>query len=289
MDALFHSHSSFKPVNPLVKINDQSEIAFLNWVKTWNEDTGMRLKVTLPHRKNKTKKEQSFKVIERISLNVDNTAIIRLRPNKKGHFQSGDLLHIIPPGDTYARQYSMAKVDGDILLSIKWHPKGICSTYLCTLKNGDTISARIEKNAKFHFPKQASSVWLIANGTGIAPYLGMLNENHKTPVQLTWGGRIEASFDCYRPFLESKLLPKQVIPYQLALSQTKDKIYVQDVLLDQQTEVAKTLKNGGVFMLCGSMAMQYAVLDTLEGITATHLQQPLSDFENNGQLLMDCY
>ncbi len=289
VDALFHGHSSFKPINPLVKINEQSEIAFLNWVKTWNERTGMNLKVILPHQKKKAKKEQSYKVIARTSLNVDNTALIRLRPNKKGRFQSGDLLHIIPPGDTYARQYSIAKIDGDILLSIKWHPKGICSTYLCTLKKGDTISARIEKNVKFHFPKQASSVWLIANGTGIAPYLGMLNEHHKTPVQLTWGGRIETSFDCYRVFLENKLLRKQVITYQLALSQTEEKMYVQDVLLDQQAEVSKTLKNGGVFMLCGSMAMQHAVLDTLEEITRTNLQQPLSDFENNGQLLVDCY
>ncbi|WP_171017403.1 hypothetical protein, partial [Maribacter sp. ACAM166] len=41
--------------------------------------------------------------------------------------------------------------------------------------------------------------------------------------------------------------------FQIALSQTKEKRYVQDVLLKQQTEVAKTLKNGGVFMLCGSM------------------------------------
>lgn len=289
VDALLHNHSSFKPVSQLVKINDQSEITFLNWVKTWNGHTGMNLEIIMPHQKKKTKQELSFEVIERTPLNVDNTALIKLRPNKKVRFQSGDLLNIIPPGDTYARQYSIAKVDGDILLSIKWHPKGLCSTYLCILKVGDIILARIEKNMKFHFPKQAASVWLIANGTGIAPYLGMLNENHKTPMQLTWGGRIETSFDCYRGILESKLLRKQLIPYQLALSQTKEKRYVQDALLEQQTEVAKTLKNGGVFMLCGSMAMQHAVLDTLDEITTTNLQQPLSDFENNGQLLMDCY
>ncbi|MFT4848140.1 MAG: sulfite reductase (NADPH) flavoprotein alpha-component [Sediminicola sp.] len=289
VDAMFHSHSSFQPLNPLVKINDQSEISFSNWVKTWNEHTGMNLKYIVPDQKKKAKKEQSFKVIERTSLNIDNTSLIRLRPKKKGSFQSGDLLNIIPPGDTYARQYSIAKVDGDILLSIKWHPKGICSTYLCTLKDGDTISARIENNVKFHFPKQASSVWLIANGTGIAPYLGMLSENRKTPMQLTWGGRVETSFDCYRAFLESKLLRKQATPYQVALSQIKDKMYVQDLLLKQQTEVISTLKNGGVIMLCGSIAMQYSVLDTLEEITTTNLQQPLSYFENNGQLLMDCY
>lgn len=42
-------------------------------------------------------------------------------------------------------------------------------------------------------------------------------------------------------------------------------------------------------MLCGSMAMQQSVLDTLNEIATTQLEQPLSEFENNGQLLMDCY
>ncbi len=289
VDALLHSHSSFKPVSPLVKINDQSQIAFTYWVNTWNENTGMNLKVKLLHQKTKTKKEQSFRVMERTSLNTDNTAILRLRPKKKSKFQSGDLINIIPQEDTSPRQYSIAKIDGDILLSVKWHPKGICSTYLCALNVGDTILASIEKNVKFHFPKQASSVWLIANGTGIAPYLGMLNENHTTPMQLTWGGRTEASFDYYREVLESTLLRKQITPYQLVFSQAKEKKYVQDVLLKQQTEVARTLKEGGVFMLCGSMAMQHSVLDTLEEIAVTQLQQSLSDFENNGQILIDCY
>jgi sulfite reductase (NADPH) flavoprotein alpha-component len=75
----------------------------------------------------------------------------------------------------------------------------------------------------------------------------------------------------------------------VALSQIKDKMYVQDILMQQQKDVVKTLKDGGVFMLCGSIAMQHSVLDTLEEIARTNLQQPLSDFENNGQLLMDCY
>lgn len=289
VDGLLHSNSNLEPVHPLVKINDQSDSAFEDWVRTWNAHTGMNLEVVLSRKKNKSKKEQSFTVIERSPLNVDNTALLRLRPKKRERFQSGDLLNVIPPGDTFARQYSIARIDNDILLSIKWHPKGACSTYLCTLKQGDTISARIEKNVKFHFPKHASSVWLVANGTGIAPYLGMLHKNTKISTHLTWGGRTEASFDYYREMLESSTSQRPLTTYQLAFSQAKEKNYVQDVLLKQQVEVAKTLSEGGVFMLCGSMAMQNAVLDTLEEITRTQLEQPLSDFENNRQILMDCY
>jgi sulfite reductase (NADPH) flavoprotein alpha-component len=289
VDALLHSHSSFIPINPIGRINDQSQIDFTDWVKKWNTSTRMNLRVILPNKKENIKKEQFFEVIERTSLNIDNTALLRLRPKNKSDFQSGDLLNIIPPEENNARQYSIAKMGKDILLSVKWHPHGICSTYLCTLKIGETISAHIEKNEKFHFPKKASSVWLVSNGTGIAPYLGMLKENHKIPVKLTWGGRTEVSFNCYQEILENNNPSKQTIPYQLVFSQTKERKYVQDVLLRKQTEVAKTLKEGGVFMLCGSMVMQNSVLDVLEEITTNQLQQPLSDFENNGQVLMDCY
>ncbi|MEM7085150.1 MAG: PepSY domain-containing protein [Bacteroidota bacterium] len=289
VDGLLHAHPYFKPVHPLVKINDQSEVAFENWVNTWNQYTGINLKVVLTRKKKNPKKEQYFSVIERTPLNVDNTALLRLRPEKKVNFQSGDLLNIKPPEDTFARQYSIAKMDGDILLSIKWHPKGICSTYLCTLKKGDSMSASIEKNEKFHFPAKASSVWMVANGTGIAPYLGMINKNRKTPVQLFWGGRTEASFNCYREILECSFSKGQTRNYHLAFSQVKDKTYVQDILLDRKVEVAKTLKEGGVFMLCGSLAMQHSVLDVLEEITTSQLNQSLSHFENNEQILMDCY
>lgn len=289
VDGLLHSKSTHKPLMPLVKIDEQSDLAFTDWINNWNVYTGMNLRVKLPHQKKKPKKDESFIVIERTSLNVDNTALLRLSPKNKARFQSGDLLNIIPPEDTFARQYSIAKINGDILLSIKWHPNGICSTYLCTLKVGDSIAARIEKNEKFHFPAKAPFVWLVANGTGIAPYLGMVHNNDKIPLRLTWGGRTAASFDCYQEILERPLSRERIKDYQLTFSQDNDKAYVQNVLVNQKVEVAKTLKEGGVFMLCGSLAMQHAVLDVLEDITTTVLKQPLSDFENNGQLLMDCY
>ena len=42
-------------------------------------------------------------------------------------------------------------------------------------------------------------------------------------------------------------------------------------------------------MLCGSISMQNAVFKVLDKITTDRLQKPLSEFENNGQLLTDCY
>ena len=287
IDELLQENISFKRMLPLVKINDQSEVAFIDWVKKWNYKTGMDLKVLLSHQIKKYKSEQQFNVIDKTPLNIDNTNLLRLRPKTKCKFQSGDLLNIIPPGEEIIRKYSIARIDNDILLSVKWHPKGICSTYLSTLKENDEISASIEKNINFRFPKKANSVWLIANGTGIAPFLGMIYKNSKAPLKLLWGGRTEASFKYYSNKLVNE--PLNFKNFYLAFSQEKDKAYVQDILIKQKQEVVETIKEGGVFMLCGSMAMQNDVLQTLEKISNDELQQPLSNLENSGQLLMDCY
>ena len=59
--------------------------------------------------------------------------------------------------------------------------------------------------------------------------------------------------------------------------------------MKQKKDVVKTIKEGGIFMLCGSLSMQNAVLDTLEKISFNELNQPISVLENSGQLLIDCY
>ena len=77
--------------------------------------------------------------------------------------------------------------------------------------------------------------------------------------------------------------------YELALSRLDSGQYVQDILAQQVNEVSEAFDTGGVFMLCGSMAMQDSVLEALNKITNTKLNRSLSSFQSNGQLLKDCY
>lgn len=287
VDELLDNNNSFERILPLVKINNQSEVAFIDWVKKWNSITGMKLETILSHQTKRHKSKKEFVVIEKTPLNIDNTTLLKLRPKTKCNFQSGDLLNIVPPDDGINRKYSIARIDNDIILSVKWHPKGICSSFLSTLKENDILSASIEINSDFHFPKKATSVWFISNGTGIAPFIGMINENIDIPKKLLWGGRTKASFDCYSEKLDSSFLKSK--NYKLAFSQETNKSYVQDILMKQKKDVVKTIKEGGIFMLCGSLSMQNAVLDTLEKISFNELNQPISVLENSGQLLIDCY
>lgn len=79
------------------------------------------------------------------------------------------------------------------------------------------------------------------------------------------------------------------INYELAFSECNKKKNVQKILLKHQIKVAETIKNGGVFMLCGSEKMQYSVLDTLEEITNKYLLKPLRKFQGSGKIITNCY
>ena len=278
----------FERFLPLVKINEQSSSDLRSWLSLWNRAADTKVEIKLKDG-GKKKSKFEFTVLANPEINVDSTALIKLRPNNTTDFQSGDLLSLIPEGSEKARIYSIARIGDDIHLSVKKHEQGVCSIYLCNLQKGDIITASLERNESFHFASHAPSVWLIGNGTGIAPYLGMVEENLNSSIQLIWGGRTKSSFDLYKPYVEKAMEDGRMDAYELALSREDDKNYVQDILASRENEVAEAFASGGVFMLCGSMAMQDSVLQVLSRITTTKLGRALSSFQNNGQLLKDCY
>jgi sulfite reductase (NADPH) flavoprotein alpha-component len=289
VDSWLESNHNFERFLPLVRINDQSASDIRSWLSLWNRAADMEVNVGLRDIGTKISKVESFTMLENPNINNDDTSLIKLRPNNSLDFQSGDLLSIIPEGSKKPRMYSIARIENDIVLSVKKHNTGICSAYLCGLQKGDVISAYLERNESFHFVPDAPSVWLIGNGTGIAPYLGMIEENQKSSLKLIWGGRTESSFDIYKPYVEKAIQDGRMDKYELALSRLDSGQYVQDILAQQVNEVSEAFDTGGIFMLCGSMAMQDSVLEVLNKITNTKLNRSLSSFQSNGQLLKDCY
>lgn len=291
VDALLQQHKNFIPSLPLFKINNQSLEAFKNWVTQWNGATQHNLKVKLQKPIVNRKKLKDFEVIKNSGLNVDDTYLLQLRPKYIERFQSGDLIAFYPEEDNIERLYSIGRVEDNIVLSIKKHQQGICSTELSTLIPRDMTKAKIKRNLDFHFPDYAKQVVMIANGTGIAPFLGMINENsHAVKTHLFWGGRTQESLQLYSEIIDKAFKTKQLSSFHIAYSQEQeDKIYVQDILKEQEEIICNALKNDGVVMICGSIAMQNRVLEVLDELTQSNLKKPLSHFENNEQLKMDCY
>ncbi len=76
----------------------------------------------------------------------------------------------------------------------------------------------------------------------------------------------------------------------VAFSQAqKEKIYVQDIVAKNQAIITQVLKDDGVIMICGSVAMQNHVLEVLNHISTTKLQQPISYYLDNKVIKTDCY
>ena len=281
----------FVPVLPLSKIDNQSFSDFNKWVKAWNSFYKMELTITQESLLNSKKKQQEFKVISKTNINIDQTFLIELKPTKKTKFESGDLLAITPKNETRSRLYSIAKINNTILLSIKKHELGLCSTYFNSLQKDDKMVANIQRNAAFHLPKKTKEVILIANGTGIAPFLGMIHQNKsKTKVHLFWGGRTKESIEIYKKNIHTALENKHLNSFYDTYSQEgKEKIYVQDLIANHGALIANTLNNGNLIMICGSISMLKGVTKILEEISEKHLQSSLDKFKENNQIKTDCY
>ncbi|PKG41403.1 PepSY domain-containing protein [Psychroflexus sp. MES1-P1E] len=289
VDALLQIHPDFQPFFPLYKINNADATDFENWVKQLSKQIDITLSIQQPKKIKRQGKQIPFEVLGRTGLNVDDTFLIRLKPKKKIKFTSGDLLVILIKGTPITRKYSIARIGDEILLSIKKHEFGQCSSNLYRLNKGDTIKAAVDINQHFHFPKKTTAAVLIANGTGIAPFLGMIEQNCDTTINLFWGGRSVASSAIYDDILKGTISKNQNNTIHKSHSREGNKEYVQNLVIQQKDSVLKTVQEGGVVMICGSLAMQHDVLDVLENLLAEYSATSLDELQHNSQLKMDCY
>lgn len=273
----------FTPLLPVYKINNQSFQDFKAWGHLWSKKTEINFE--LIQEVKKPKKQQTFTTISKTDLNNDDSFLVRLQPTKKIRFNSGDLLTITPKEDNIERLYSVGKIDNDIILSIKRHELGVCSNLLYQLEENEPIQVNIQQNKDFYFPKKKKEVVLIANGTGIAPFLGMLQHKNGTKAHLFWGGRTKESLNIYTPLLKN--IEHNNI--HIAYSQEQNKEYVQDLLLKKETIITTVLQNGGTIMICGSIKMLKGVEKVLEQITSNKLNTSLDHFKKNNQIKTDCY
>ena len=289
IQAKLQLQEKFTPILPICKINNQSYLDFKEWATAWSSFYKIALELEDPIASDKN--EAIFTVVNKTEINSDNTFLIQLKPDKKTTFVSGDLLSITPENESRSRLYSIGKIENTLLLSIKKHEFGLCSGYFNSLETGNKIIASIQKNEKFHLPKKAKEVILIANGTGIAPFLGMIQKpSSKTKVHLFWGGKTKQFFNIYKKTIKDAIDKKGLTSYYTVFSQEqKKKIYVQDIINKHSELFLNVLLEGNCIMICGSIAMQKGVLEVLNEMTKTYLKTPLEKFENNNQIKSDCY
>lgn len=278
-----------RPLLDIHTVNDRSPHDIRLWAEAWSQRTNVALATEPLGLIRPTLK--TLTVTHTTSTpQPDGTFLIRFKADPVIGVTSGDLLAIYPANDHRERLYSVGVIADEIQLSVRLHPGGLGSGLLHALTPGQQLPARIVSNPHFHFPTQASAVVMIANGTGIAPFLGMINQNHRhVPIYLYGGFRERKSLALYQDFLEASQQCQQLTHYAVAYSREDNKQYVSNLVEQDADFMANILLDQGVLMLCGSLAMQKDVLSLLETICQTKLGKSVSHYQSHGQIRMDCY
>jgi sulfite reductase (NADPH) flavoprotein alpha-component len=292
IDTLLETQNWAERFLDLQTVNDKSAEEFVNWIRLWSQKTGISLSTTPSIYNHVPKGLKKMMVLEKTLISeTDQTFLLTLRTNMGTPFASGDLLAVYPANDTKERLYSIGKIKGNIQLVVKLHPFGLGSGYLYNVEPGSVIKARIINNKAFHFPKEAPLIAMISNGTGIAPFLGMIEGNKKkTDIHLYCGFRKETETTLgYKKFAVEMTEKKQLKNFQLAFSREENHYYVMDLIKRDADFFVDLLKQGGVIMICGSLAMQQDVESVLDSLCLGKTKNSISEYKANGQILTDCY
>ncbi|MBT2163339.1 PepSY domain-containing protein [Zobellia barbeyronii] len=279
-------------IEEVFTVNDQSFESFNNWCSVWSEKMGIPMHLEKPKLVTSSKPASTFKVIHKSELPEDDTFLLSLKNLNGSKPVSGDLLSVVPAKGERERLYSIGKVNTDtLLISIRRHEKGLCSNYLHQLEHNEKLTATIVNNRNFHFPKHSKKTVFIATGTGIGPFLGMMQENIKRKeIHLYWGARTKDAFNLYKDYIETALQAGKLTNFKTAYSrQQSEKIYVQHLIQRDKELFLEVLKKKGCIMICGSIAMQKEVLQELQQLSNKYLGKDLSYYQNRKQIKMDCY
>ncbi|MBP3942844.1 PepSY domain-containing protein [Sphingobacteriaceae bacterium WQ 2009] len=292
VNSLFAAQSWATEFIPVHTVNDKSVDEFTQWIHQWSEKSLIPLSTAAASYQAKLPPLHTFKVLEKTATSADNTTFkIVLESTSKKKFQSGDLLAIYPANDFKERLYSIGANDGKIQLMVKLYTDGLGSSFLYKLQPNDCIKARILVNKDFHMPQAAAQVAMIANGTGIAPFLGMIASNKsQTAIRLFAGFRYNNSLiKEYGAFAASARQQGKLESLELAFSREENPQYVMDLIAANERYFIDLLSNQGVIMVCGSLLMLRDVEKALNRLTEQHLGRPLSYYSERQQLLTDCY
>jgi benzoyl-CoA 2,3-dioxygenase component A len=232
----------------------------------------------------------------------------------------GQTIGIIPPGTDangkphYARLYSVASPrDGErprynnVALTVKrvTHDhdgtpvQGVASNYLCDLAKGAQVKIVGPFGTSFLMPNHpGSSLLMICTGTGSAPMRAMterrrrFEENDGGQLMLFFGARTPEELPYFGPLMK---LPKEFIDINLAFSRIagKQKQYVQDLIRERSTDVARLLADENCYIyICGLKGMETGVAEAFHDVCrrhAMHWEALLPSLREKGRYHLETY
>lgn len=142
--------------------------------------------------------------------------------------------------------------------------RGTCSSFLSRRKPDETIYGFVQNiKSPFHLPEDSAlPMIMVSAGTGLAPFMGFLQERSMLKEQGKPVGPSLLFFGCRRPdqdFIYKDELEEYarqgITEIQVAFSREKadKRIYVQDKLLEQQDKVWDYIQQGASTFICGDL------------------------------------
>jgi len=154
---------------------------------------------------------------------------------------------------------------------------GVCSTYLSKLRPGQDVVRVFNRPSSFRLPAdQKKPILMIGPGTGVAPMRALLQErSHQRqsgPVgknMLYFGCKTEEQDYLYKDEMLDLQSCGDLDVLRVAFSRaTKDKVYVQHLLMDDTEMIWDLIDRGGYIYLCGGVKMGQDVVRALTDIVA---------------------
>lgn len=235
-------------------------------------------------------------LIERVDYGAEvgaPTSILRFKAGREvlPPHVAGDLMGVVAPGTNVARYYSLASnaADGFVEICVRRMGNGLCSGFLHGLTMGDQIDAYVRSNPEFHIPRRRRPVIMVAAGTGIAPFIGMIRKARGVrPIELYWGGRKAESDFLYETSTRQLLASGDLARFDAAFSRGAEPAYVQDRIRANAAGLVERLHAGATIMVCGSSAMAAGVRAEFETILKS-LDTDVATLRRQRRYLEDIY
>nr|QJF53971.1 Nitric oxide synthase [Sinohyriopsis cumingii] len=219
------------------------------------------------------------------SLNIPASLILTQLPVLQQRYYSISSSPAVYPGEIHA---TVAVVKHRTQGGMGPLHEGVSSSWLNRITSGTIVPCFVRTAPSFHLPKDNTlPLIMVGPGTGIAPFRGFWQQRkidrQMSPVPhsqgksrsgwgsmyLYFGCRRSLVDDIYRMELQAAKKEGVLTNVYTAFSREPDKpkMYVQDYLLQNSTEIYNNiLREGGHFYVCGDAKMATDVTSTLEKI-----------------------
>ncbi|WP_242493792.1 bifunctional nitrate reductase/sulfite reductase flavoprotein subunit alpha [Sanguibacter massiliensis] len=160
---------------------------------------------------------------------------------------------------------------------------GLCSTFLADAAPGTLVPVHVQPTERFRPPAPDARAIMVGPGTGVAPFLGFLDERraagHTGASWLFFGEQHEATDFYHADRMREMLADGTLTRLDTAFSRDqRTKVYVQDRMREHGARLWSWLEDGASFFVCGDASRMAKDVDqALRDVVATHGRMPPDD------------